>query len=274
MAKVSDEARTRYFERIRDYKNQIERSLSDELEIQQSLNAADGNDPFKKLGMAESNFPILSNYLIMNQLSLNLLGVKNENYLNEARKVCYKIVIYLEDVFSSLLDVPYSDYSGKLEAVQDYPELKRFLLIKKLGFSVSMVKDGFGENSKWKWSIIELEGRVATLARNVIDLKKFVAGMDPRVEGFRERKAHFKMTCRLLQSSADDYRMKYELSTGRMDDFKTAINFLAALKRFLVFANQKKEVEELTKKIDIWKQKMESDAKQFEKEERIKRLKR
>ena len=65
---------------------------------------------------------------------------------------------------------------------------------------------------------------------------------------------------------------KYELSTSRMDDFKTAINFLAALKRFLTLTNQKREIEELKKKIDIWKQKMESDAKQSENAARLKRL--
>ncbi len=272
MAKVSNEARVKYTERIRDYKNQIERILKEEQKIQKALRVSHEDDPYKKLLMAEINFPIISNLLIMNQLSIDLLGVKNENHLNDARKVCYKIVIYLEDVFSSFLDVPYSEYGAKLEAVQDYSDLKRFHLIKKLGFSVSMVKDGFGENSKWKWSIIELEGRVAVLSKNVINLKCFVAGMDPRAKGFRERKDHFKMTCRLLQSAADDYRMKYELSTNRIDDFKTAIDFLSALKRFLVFTNQKREVEELKKKIDIWKQKMESDTKVSERKGRLKRL--
>jgi glutaredoxin-related protein len=274
MAKVSEEARTRYFEKIRDYKNQIELTLKEERKIQAALSSDGEQGSYRKLEMAEANLSVVSNFLIMNQLSLDLLGIKNENFLNDARKACYKIVIYLEDVFSDYLDVPFSEYADRIEAVQDYPELKRFLILRKLGFSVQMVKDGFGENSKWKWSIIELEGRVATLSKNIIDLKKFVAGMDPRSEGFRERVEHFRMTCRLLQSAGDSYRMKYELSTNRMDDFKKAINYLAALKRFLTLTNQKREIEELKKKIDIWKHKMEADAKQTEKAARMKRLSR
>lgn len=272
MAKVSEEARTRYFERIREYKNQNESILTQEKQIQGMINSSDENASYKKIELAEANFPILSNYLLMNQLSLDLLGIKNENFLNDARKVCYKIIIYLEDIFSDFLDVPYADYSDKLAKVDGYPDADRFLMIRKLGFSIQMVKDGFGENSKWKWSIIELEARLSTLAKNVIDLKKFVPGMDPRSEGFRERVEHFRLTCKLLQASADSYRMKYELSTNRMDDFKTAINYLAALKRFLTLTNQKREIEELKKKIDIWKLKMESDAKQTESAARAKRL--
>ena len=274
MAKVSEEARTRYFEKIREYKNQIEHALGEERSIQSDISSDGEQAPYKKIDMALANLSIVSNFLIMNQLSLDLLGIKNENFLNDARKACYKIVIYLEDVFSDYLDVPFSEYSERLEAVQEYPELTRFQMLRKLGFSVQMVKDGFGENSKWKWSIIELEGRVATLSKNIIDLKKFVAGMDPRSEGFRERVEHFRMTCRLLQGAGDSYRMKYELSTNRMDDFKKAINYLAALKRFLTLTNQKREIEELKKKIDIWKHKMEADAKQTEKAARMKRLSR
>ncbi len=272
MAKVSEEARKRYFDKIKEYKSQIDTILMQEKKIQILIDNSDDSAPYQKLALAEENLAILSNYLLLNQLSMDLLGIKNENFLNDARKSCYKIIIYLEDVFSDFLDMPYTDYAAKIEMVQDYSELKRFYLIRKLGFSIAMVKDGFGENSKWKWSIIELEGRLATLSKNVIDLKKFVAGMDPRSEGFRERIDHFKLTCRLLQNAGDSFRMKYELSTSRIDDFKIAINYLSALKRFLTLTNQKREIEELKKKIDIWKQKMESDAKSSETAARMKRL--
>ncbi len=274
MAKVSEEARTRYFEKIREYKTSIESVLAQEAKIKSLIDDNDESAPYKKIQLAEENLIILSNYILMNQLSLDLLGIKNENFLNDARKVCYKVIIYLEDVFSDFLDVPYSDYSDRIESVQEYPELQRYQLIRTLGFSIQMVKDHFGENSKWKWSIIEMEGRLATLSKNVIDLKRFVPGMDPRSEGFRDRVEHFRLTCRLLQSAGDSYRMKYELTTGRMDDFKTAINFLSALKRFYTLTGQKREIEELKKKVDIWKQKMESDAKQSESAARLKRLSR
>ena len=274
MAKVSEEARTKYFEKIKVYKKQIEDSLKNEIKLKTVISNGEPGAEYQKIALAKANMTVISNFILMNQLSVALLGIKNENFLNDARKSCYKVVIYLEEVFSDFLDAAYGDYSDKLEKVSDYPDSDRFFLIRELGFSIQAVKDGFGENSKWKWSIIELEARLATLSKNVIDLKKFVPGMDPRSEGFRERVEHFRMTCRLLQGAADNYRMKYELSTSRMDDFKTAINYLSALKRFFTLTNQKREIEELKKKIDIWKTKMDTDVKNSEKADRIKRLER
>ena len=274
MAKVSEEARTKYFEKVKQYKRQIELSLQQEGKIKSVINSGEGAVEYQKISLAEENMTILSNFILMNELSLGLLGIKNENYLNDARKTCYKTIIYLEEVFSDFIDAPYGDYSEKLEKVADYPDNDRFRLIRLLGLSIQRVKDGFGENSKWKWSIIELEARLSTLSKNVIDLKKFVPGMDPRSEGFRERVEHFRLTCRLLQAAADNYRMKYELSTSRIDDFKAAINYLAALKRFYTLTNQKREIEELKKKIDIWKAKMDADLKNSEKAARIRRLER
>lgn len=274
MAKVSDEARTKYFEKIKQNKRQIDLSLQQEVKIKGVINSGEPGVEYQKIALAEENLIIASNLILMNQLSLVLLGVKNENFLNDARKTCYKIIIYMEEVFSDFLDAPYGDYSEKVEMVTDFPEMDRYRIIRLLGFSIQTVKDGFGENSKWKWSVIELEARLATLSKNVIDLKKFVPGMDPRSEGFRERVEHFRMTCRLLQSSADNFRMKYELSTNRMDDFKMAINYLAALKRFFTLTNQKREIEELKKKIDIWKQKMDTDMKNSESAARKRRLER
>ena len=99
-------------------------------------------------------------------------------------------------------------------------------------FQFSSVKDAFGENTKWKWSFVELEGRFAVVAKNLMDLKTLMAGMDPRAEFYQERLAHLKLVKRLLQQSADGYREKYELSTSRIDDFKLAINYLGSLRRF------------------------------------------
>ena len=274
MARVSDEARTKYFEKIKQNKRQIELSLQHEVKIKGVINSGAPGVEYQKIALAEENLVVVSNLILMNQLSFILLGIKNETFLNDARKTCYKVIIYLEEVFTDYLDAPYSDYQDKIELVSDYSEFDRYRLIRLLGLSIQAVRDGFGENSKWKWSIIELEARLATLSKNVIDLKKFVPGMDPRSVGFRERVEHFRMTCRLLQASSDNFRMKYELSTNRMDDFKTAINYLSALRRFYAFTNQKREIAELKKKIDIWKQKLEVDLKNTEKAARIRRLER
>ena len=107
----------------------------------------------------------------------------------------------------------------------------------------------------------EVEGRFGTVAKNLINLKTFVSGMDPRVEGYEIRQKHLALVESLLNNSAKRYREKYELSTFRIDDFKKAIQYLAALRRLMSMLGDTGNIEELKKKIDIWKAKMEADQK-------------
>ena len=123
----------------------------------------------------------------------------------------------------------------------------------------------FGDNSKWKWSFVELEGRFATVAKNIIDLKSATKdGLDPHSPDYDETIYHLRLVKQLLQQSSDRYREKYELSTNRIDDFRIAINYLCALRRIHVLLNERDEAEEIKKKADIWKEKMEKDHKKTE----------
>jgi hypothetical protein len=271
VAKISTEAKRRYSERITEYKTTVEKILLEEKTILDSFGEDAVAIPYKKLELAEKMIDLVSYYVLMNSTSAFLLGVKNEAYLNAARKSCYKSIIYLEDTLSSLIDAPFSDYEEKLTAIEKYEDSKRYAFLKKLGFSIQSVIDGFGENSKWKWAFVELEGRFATIAKNFLDLKNLLAGMDPRSPGYEERTGHLNMVKDLLQKAADKYRQKYELSTNRIDDFKIAIFYLSGLRRLHVLLGEAEEAQALKKKSEIWRAKMESDSKKLEQRDRAAR---
>ena len=171
MAKISAEAKNRYFEKIKEYKNSIEAMKKHETNVLTSLNDKTEKKEIQKILLANEVLDLVSNYLLMNELSMAYLGVKNEAYLNDARKGIYKVLIYMEEVVSNLIDTPYSEYEEKIEKILDYPMEQRWLLIRKIGYSIQSVVDGFGENSKWKWSFVELEGRFATIIKNMINMK-------------------------------------------------------------------------------------------------------
>lgn len=223
---------------------------------------------YKLITLADENINLVSYYLLMNSLSLNLLGVKNEAYLNDARKGCYKAIINLEKVVSGFVDVPFSEYEEKLEALSNLDEDARFFLLRKLGYSIQAVVDGFGENSKWKWSFVEIEARYATVCKNMINLKTYVSGMDTRVPGYQTRLDHMKLAMEMLQKAADGYRQKYELSTSRLDDFKIAISYLSAMRRIHSLLGENEAAESMKKKIEIWRTKMETDLKKAEQKNR------
>lgn len=264
MGKISAEAKKRYFDKIKEYKSATDQILAREQTIAKSISGGADNGSYKRLTLADERSNLASYFLLMNRLSLALLGVKNEAFLNDARKSCYQSIIYLEEVVTNYIDAPFSDYSDHLEQIEEVDDEGRYDLVRKIGFTIQSVEDGFGDNSKWRWSFVELEGRFATVAKNLLNLKTLVAGLDPRVDGYEARLGHLELTKRLLQKSADRYREKYELSTERIDDFKVAIAYLAALRRLHMLLGEPQHAEVVKKKFDVWKQKMETDERKAE----------
>jgi hypothetical protein len=261
MGKISAEAKAQYSQRVKAYKQDIEGILQREKNILSVVQKDESGAAYKRLTLADERMNLASYHLLLNRISVALLGIKNESFLNDARKSCYQSIIYLEEVVSGATDVPFSDYEERLEQIEGFDEAARFQLVRKLGFTIHAVRDAFGDNTKWKWSFVELEGRLSTVAKNLIDLKALVAGLDPRADHYEARLGHLTLTKELLQHAADRYREKYELSTARMDDFKQAIAYLGALRRIHMILSEATQAEVIKKKMDVWRAKMEDDEK-------------
>jgi hypothetical protein len=294
MQKVSSEAKNRYAERINEYKERIEEITSKNKEMEaevakksKSRGLTSGQyrgDQFTdvealkevnslRFQLADHYLNIVSYYNLMNAVSLSLLGIKNESFLNDARKACYKSIIYMEEIVSAYIDTGFSDYQQGVESLAEFDDKSKYEFLCKLGFAIDSVIEGFGTGTKWKWSFVELQGRYAVIAKNLVNLKTFIVQLDPRVEGYSERLSHVQLVKKLLQQSADRYREKYELSTMRLDDIKKAILFLAAMKRLHTLLGEIEESEVVKKKIEIWKAKMEDDQKRKEMAQRMEKLK-
>jgi len=266
--KPSEEAKRRYAEYIQDYKNSILSTLNKERSIKELIAKNPSGAAYQKLVMAEENLNLVASYLLMSSLSTSFLGVRNEAYLNDGRKCIYKAIIYLEEVVSAIVDAPFSEYEQGLESISSYSDEARYTLMRKMGFAIDSLEEGYGDNSKWKWSFVEMEGRYAAVAKNLLNLKTFVAAMDPRTEGYASRMAHLSLARELLQQAADRYREKYELSTLRIDDIKAAINFLSAVRRLHIVLGEGDQADVIKKKAEIWRTKMENDLKKSEEKPR------
>jgi len=268
VGKISQEAKNRYFEKVKEYKQQTEAILKREQQILEIIGKGDPGAAYKRMALAEDRLNLAAVYLLLNRVSVSLLGVKNDAFLNDARKSCYECIIFLEEVVSNYLDAAFSEYSEMLESIESYPDERRYELCRKIGFTIQSVEEDFGENTKWRWSFVELEGRYATVSKNLLNMKTLVAGLDPRVNGYEQRLAHLKLVKTLLKSSAERYRHKYELSTSRIDDFRQAIGFLAALKRLHTVLGETDQAEQAKRQADVWRSKMDADAKRLETRDR------
>ena len=261
MAKITQQARKNYSDHITKYKKIIDEISGRENKFSLDLKAGKvEQEEYAKIELADAVLNLSSYYILLNTLSETLLGVKSENYLNESRKAVYRVLILIEGVVTNTIDIPFSELSEHLEKINDFSDIKRFEFSKKLGFTIDMIKDAFGDNSKWKWSFVELEGRSATVIKNLINYKTLIAGMDPTTDNYEIRINHLIMTKKMLMLAATRYREKYELNTFRIDDFKLALNYLSALRRLHIYLGENNEAETVKKNFEIWKTKMEKDS--------------
>ncbi|MCK9168850.1 MAG: hypothetical protein M0P01_00375 [Treponema sp.] len=262
MAKISEETRLQLGTAVIPYQKQIDGLLAKEKTMLSVMQGDNSGQAYKKLQLAEDMIFISTLFMAENSLSLKILEVKNNDALNESRKTLYKAIIYLEEVASNFIDVSYADLSERWEKIANIPVSKRYQLIRKLGLAIRLLKDSFGENSKWKWSFVELEGRFTAVAKNLIDMRKGAKDyFDPRSLDYEITVLYVRMMQRLLDQSASGYRDKYELSTRRIDDMRNAIKFLLARHKLCLAVGDKTNAEEIKKKAVVWKDKMDSDQK-------------
>lgn len=263
MAKITAESREVFSEKMQPYKEMVDEAFAKEKEILASITKDSSGTGYKKLILCEQMIYISTLYLVINNLSVTILDAKNTDALNDARKTLYKAIIYLEDIVTDTIDAPFADYEDKLAAISNTPLEKRYYLVRKLGLAIRLVIDAYGDNTKWKWSFVELEGRFATVAKNMLDMKEGIkVYFDPRNPDFDNTVYYIRLIKKLFDKSATGYRDKYELSTKRQDDMRLGINYLLGLRRINILLNEKAEAEELKKKIIVWKAKFEKDQKQ------------
>ena len=254
-----------YADRIFVYQQQIDAILIKEKNILEIISRNPEGVAFKRILLADEMLCLASLYLAKHYVSAAILNSKNEDALNDARKTIYRAVIYLEETVSNYIDAPYSDYEDKVAQIANFPESQRYYLVRKLGLALRMLEDAYGDNTKWRWTFVELEARFATVAKNIMDLKKSSKeGLDPHSPDYDVTVYHLRLVKKLLLQAATRYREKYELSTGRIDDFRLGINYLLALRRIHIILNEREDAEETKRKAEIWKQKMEKDLKKAE----------
>lgn len=260
MAKITSKMREEFAARSEPYNASIKQVLEKEKSVLATISQNPEETEHKKLGLVDDMLYAASLYIGINSLSVSILDVRNNDILNDARKLLYKAVIYLEEVLTPIVDAPFSDYEERLLKVADVPITQRYYLVRKLGLAINMMTDAFGENSKWRWSFVELEGRYAAVAKNFLDMKLVGKSFfDPNAENYETIVLYTRLVRRLLDKVASGFRDKYELSSRRLDDMRNGIMFLSALRRLLIIINERDEAEEVKKKAQVWRGKMDND---------------
>lgn len=259
---ISDESREEFALRQKPLRDKIEEYLKKEKDMLAVMKKDSAGVEYTKLLLCEDMIYLATLYINISNMSVQILDTKNNDALNDARKVIYKAIIYLEEIVSNAVDIPYSDLAPKVARIANTPVEKKFYIVKKLGLVIQLLADAFGDNSKWKWTFVEIRGRFAVVAKNLVDMKQASKDyFDPRSPDYDNTVLYVRLIRELMDSSASEYRDKYELNTRRLDDMRMAINFLIANRRIAMILGDNEASEEIKKKALVWKEKMENDAK-------------
>ncbi len=234
------------------------------------LESKEENENLNQIKIASYYVDMVSIYCAMTDLSINLLGFKNESYLDSGRKTLYKAIIILEKIVTSVIDMPLGENYELLQSLSDFDDAERLRLVRKIGYTISLLEDRYGKSSKWKWSFVEIEGRFAVIAKNLFDFRTYQQKNDPRIEGFDDRYDYLFFVKDFLVDASNRYREKYEMSDHSTEDMKKAIEYLRALKRIHILFNETGELQNVEKRIDLWSQKFEADLKEKEKQMKLK----
>jgi hypothetical protein len=248
-----------YYEKIKEFQAAIKAIEHQETSIRLLIQKDPPGSAYRRLILAEDMLDLASNYLILNDVSLSLLQVKNYAALDAGRKSIFKSVADLEELVSGYVDAAFSQYGSKLRELESVEPERRYGLIRKMGLTIQLLEQAYGDQGKWKWVFVELEGRFAAVAKNIFDLKAAVANTDPRSPHYAVTVRHLRLIKRLLIQSGNQYRIRYELFSHNIIDFIRGIGFLKALRRIHILLGEKNEAEIVKKKIDIWSVKMETD---------------
>jgi hypothetical protein len=249
---VKQQAKQRFNESIKKYRADIE-AVQNKIKLleKEIATKSDGLDGYRHIIIAGEQLKIVAYFCNMNQESVDIMKIKNENYLNDARKALYQVLIRIEDVVTNYIDVPPSELEERLELIAKMNPARKYNLINSIGYHIQLVVENFGDNSKWKWSFVEIEGRYATVAKNLIDYRQAVANNDPRKPYYVENINLMRMVKELLERASRRYREKYEQTSKEAEDGKKSIAYLSALRRIAVLTGDAAESERLKRIIEV-----------------------
>ena len=260
-AKISEEDKTQYEQKTKVCQDRIDEIKTKEENLLLLAKDYPEEAPIAHLALADEMLNLALCQIDLDAVSKEHLGKKNEESLNEGRKSIYESIIYLENIVTDFVDAPYSEYEENLDKIASFDAEQRYALVEKMGDTIILLKGAYGDNTKWKWSFVDVDGRYAAVAKNILDLKKVVSNTDPRSPHYEPTVRHLRTVKELLNRAADRYREKYEMSTNRTDDFQKGISFLRSLFRIHTLTGEKNEAAAIKRKHEIWKTKLEADIK-------------
>ena len=261
---ISKAEKAAFNDYVTQYKKQIDEAMKHIKEAEQAKKKMPRIAAYKDVEIVLAYLKVIMLYIYQNDASVEMLKIRREPALNEARKTYYKALQVMETIVGSDIDrslTDNEDYLMKLEKLNPAQVLR---LIEYFNAVLDVLVDRMGVGSKWKWSFVDLYGRVAVMTRNLINFSDTQKYRDPRTEFYQERQQLLAICKNNLKEAALKFRTKYEQSTKATGDILKSIELLSALRKIHVLFGETDEAKKIKTTIDAMKQKIEEQEKEEE----------
>ena len=225
--------------------------------------------PYKDIEIVLENLKIIMLHISQNDASVEMLQIKKESSLNDARKSFYKALQLMENIVGNDIDRSLADNADYLAKIDRINPLQVLRIVQRFNAVLNTLIDRMGTGSKWKWSFVDLFARIAVVTRNLINFSDTQKYRDPRTEFYRDRQELLAICKNNLKDAALQYRTKYEQSTKATGDILKSIELLTALRKIHALFGESEDAKKIKNTIDALRQKIEEQ----EKEEELKKKK-
>ena len=172
MAKISEAAKADCTRMQNKYKNLLAGIESKLVNAEKDLLTLEDNFEIasKKIEAAVLYIQASAYIATICYIAIEYIDVRSDNQLNDGRRYINKAIMLLEEVFGNHTD----DSLTLNDEIHEYLKDKlsdewKYHFICSFGYIIDYFKYCYGENSKWLQNFIEIEGRFATLGKNMIE---------------------------------------------------------------------------------------------------------
>ncbi len=270
MATVSKAEKAAYNDEIKDIKREVEQTKKAINEIIGKKKKHPAIANYYNLEIASREMDAIENFIKMNDLSVEMLNLRNSTFLENARKEFYKVLQYLEEVVGNQIDRSLKENDEYLATIKEVNPQQILTFIQRMHRILTDLKTNFGQDTKWKWSFVEWQARAAVITKNITSFSEVAKFRDPRTEFFYVRRELMQLCKDSLTEAAKQFRTKYEMAGKARDDLKSSISYLAALRKIHVLFGEDVEATKLKNIIDAAKMALEADDKAKDKDKKDK----
>ncbi len=202
-------------------------------------------------------------YIIMYELGIDYLHAHKDEYLSKARQTFMGVLDQIERVYTKNIDTTFSEIIEGLEKNPVSFKAVNQILI-KISITLNYLKRNLYESAKYKYVYIELAGRVAAVLKNMFNFKEYQEKRDPRIEGYEDREFAIKEIMQMLEAATNGFREKFEMQGNDPGNMVRALDYLSMLRKIHVIAGDTEEAENLKKRSQTWKSRLDSYLKKME----------